>query len=74
MMPGQPKPRGITDDIRQKRAKGLMNEDLKAKNRLSHHNESVKTLYKEYLGEAGSHRAHELLHTHYVGRDKYNKK
>ena len=74
MMPGQPKPRGITDDIRKKRAKGLMNEDLKAKNRLSHHNESVKTLYKEYLGEAGSHRAHELLHTHYVGRDKYNKK
>ena len=74
MMPGQPKPRGITDDIRQKRAKGLMNEDLKAKNRLSHHNESVKTLYKEYLGEAGSHRAHELLHTHYVARDKYNKK
>ena len=74
MMPGQPKPRGITDDIRKKRAKGLMNEDLKAKNRLSHHNESIKTLYKEYLGEAGSHRAHELLHTHYVARDKYNKK
>lgn len=73
MMPGQPKPRGITDDIRKKRAKGLMNEDLKAKNRLSHHNESVKTLYKEYLGEAGGHKAHELLHTHYVPRSKYGK-
>ncbi|MBR6663699.1 MAG: [Alphaproteobacteria bacterium] len=73
MLPGQPKPRGITDDIRKKRAKGLMNEDLKAANRLSHHNESVKTLYKEYLGEAGGHRAHELLHTTYVARPKYKK-
>ena len=73
MLPGQPKPRGITDDIRKKRAKGLMNEDLKAANRLSHHNESVKALYKEYLGEAGGHRAHELLHTEYVARPKYKK-
>ena len=73
MMPGQSKPRGITDEIRKKRAKGLMNEDLKAKNRLSHHNESVRTLYKEYLGEAGGHRAHELLHTHYAVRNKYGK-
>jgi len=73
MLPGQPKPRGITDDIRKKRAKGLMNEDLKAANRLSHHNESVKTLYKEYLGKAGGEKAHHLLHTHYVARNKYGK-
>ena len=73
MMPGQPKPRGITDDIRQKRAKGLLNEDLQAKNRLSHKNEAVKTLYDEYLGKAGSHKAHELLHTHYVPRSLYKK-
>lgn len=73
MMPGQPKPRGITDDIRKKRAQGLMTEDLQAKNRLSHHNESVKTLYKEYLGEAGSHKAHSLLHTHYISRTTYKK-
>lgn len=73
MMAGQPKPRGITDDIRKKRADGLMKEDLEAKNRLSHHNESIKTLYKEYLGEPASHRAHELLHTHYVARSPYGK-
>ncbi len=73
MMPGQPKPRGITDDIRQKRAKGLLDEDLQAKNRLSHKNEAVKTLYDEYLGKAGSHKAHELLHTHYVPRSLYKK-
>ena len=71
MMPGQPKPRGITDDIRAKRAKGLLDEDLQAKNRRSHHNESVKTLYKEYLGKTGSGKAHELLHTHYTPRPVY---
>lgn len=73
MMPGQPKPRGITDDIRRKRSAGLMNEDLHAQNRLSHHNESVKTLYKEYLGEAGGEKAHHLLHTHYMSRAPYKK-
>lgn len=73
MMPGQPKPRGITDDIRRKRSAGLMNEDLHAANRLSHHNESVKTLYKEYLGEAGGDKAHHLLHTHYYPRTPYKK-
>lgn len=74
MMPGQPKPRGITDNIRRKRAAGLMDEDLHAKNRLSHHNESIKALYKEYLGEAGGEKAHKLLHTHYVARPQYNHK
>lgn len=73
MMPGQPKPRGITDEIRKKRAKGLLNEDLNAKNRRSHHNESIKTLYKEYLGEPNGEKAHHLLHTHYVPRTSYNK-
>jgi len=73
MLPGQPKPRGITDEIRKLRSAGLMNEDLEAKNRVSHKNKSVKALYKEYLGKAGGHKAHELLHTHYVARDKYKK-
>ncbi len=73
MMPGQPKPRGITDDIRKKRAQGLLNEDLNAKNRHSHKNKAIKTLYKEYLGEAGSQKAHELLHTHYKERNLYKK-
>ena len=72
MLPSQPKPRGITDIIRAKRAKGLMDEDLNAKNRLSHHNEEVKTLYKEYLGEAGGEKAHKLLHNHYEARKAYN--
>lgn len=74
MMAGQPKPRGITDEIRAKRSQGLMDEDLQAKNRLSHHNESVKILYEEYLGKPGSGKAHAYLHTHYVERDIYGKR
>ena len=73
MMPGQPKPRGITDDIRRKRAQGLLNEDLQAKERRSHHNQSIKTLYAEYLGTPGEGNAHKLLHTHYVVRPKYQR-
>lgn len=73
MLPGQPKPRGITDEIRASRAKGLFNEDLQAKNRLSHHNESIKTLYAEYIGEPNGEKAHKLLHTHYVERPAYKR-
>lgn len=72
-MPGQPKPRGITDEIRIKRAKGLLDEDLHARNRLSHHNEAVKALYSEYLGKPGSGKSHEYLHTHYTARPMYNR-
>ncbi|MBO5020644.1 MAG: iron hydrogenase small subunit, partial [Clostridia bacterium] len=38
--------------------------------RLSHENEDIKTIYKEYFGEPGSHKAHEYLHTSYVARPK----
>ncbi|HOR46938.1 MAG TPA: iron hydrogenase small subunit, partial [Caldisericia bacterium] len=37
--------------------------------RTSHANKSVKRLYDEFLGEPNSHKAHELLHTHYHKRD-----
>ena len=73
MLPGQPKPRGITDDIRRKRAKGLFDEDLRSKNRLSHHNQSIKTLYEEYIGEPNGEKAHHLLHTHYMPRPAYKR-
>lgn len=65
------KPNGITDTIRQKRARGLLNEDLQANNRLSHHNEEVKTLYSEYIGKPGGEKAHHLLHTGYTARKMY---
>ena len=39
----------------------------------SHENPSIQTLYKDFLGEPNSHKAHELLHTHYTAWPKYTK-
>ncbi|MBR5252772.1 MAG: [Clostridia bacterium] len=38
--------------------------------RKSHENPIIKKVYEEFLGEPNSHKAHELLHTHYVKRGK----
>ncbi|MCQ2740920.1 MAG: [FeFe] hydrogenase, group A [Alphaproteobacteria bacterium] len=73
MMHGLPKPWGITNEIRRERSKGLNNEDAAAKNRLSHHNESIKQMYKDYFGEPGGEKAHHLLHTAYKERPLYKK-
>ncbi len=54
----------------QKRMKALYQIDSKMKLRRSHENESVRILYKEFLGEPNSHKAHEILHTEYF--DKKN--
>ena len=59
-------------DIRAKRAECLYTIDEKSTIRKSHENPVVKAIYKEYLEKPGSHKAHELLHTHYVKREKYN--
>ena len=56
------------NDIRAIRAKALYDLDSANPVRKSHENESIKTLYKEYFGEPGSHKAHEVLHTTYVKR------
>ncbi|MBU0662643.1 MAG: [FeFe] hydrogenase, group A [Candidatus Diapherotrites archaeon] len=53
------------------RMKGIYLADKNAKLRVSHENPSVKALYSEFLEKPGSKKAHELLHTHYVKRDKY---
>ena len=53
------------------RAKALYDEDAGKARRKSQDNEELKVLYKEYLGEPGSHKAHHLLHTTYTARDKY---
>lgn len=55
-------------DLRSRRAKALYDEDKNAKIRKSHENEGVQRLYKEFFGEPGSHKAHEILHTSYVDR------
>ncbi len=58
-------------DIRGKRASALYTIDEKSTIRKSHENPVLQKVYEEYLGEPGGHRAHELLHTSYVEREKY---
>ncbi len=68
-----PRPRGINDEIRMRRAKGLMGEDKDAKLRRSHQNPSISKLYDDYLDAPLSKKSHELLHTHYVARSTYKR-
>ena len=66
---GQPYIRGDVDVLK-KRAAGLYNEDRGKTKRKSHENEAVLKLYEEFLGEPYGEKAHELLHTHYIKREK----
>ena len=63
-----------TIDVRKKRADAMYDIDEKSVIRKSHQNPVIKKIYEEYLGEPGGHKAHELLHTHYQQREKYNLK
>nr|WP_122013287.1 NADH-dependent [FeFe] hydrogenase, group A6 [Maliibacterium massiliense] len=58
-------------DVRKERAKALYAEDADMPLRKSHENPSIQKLYKEFLEEPNSHKAHELLHTHYTARKKF---
>lgn len=61
----------LRTDPRVERAKALYKADVGMKKRKSHENPGIQRLYKEFLGEQGSKRAHYLLHTHYTPRPKY---
>lgn len=58
-------------DIRALRASVLYGIDKDSKLRKSHENEFVKKIYADYFEKPGSHKAHEILHTSYVKRNKY---
>ncbi len=58
-------------DLKARRAEALYTADRNNAVRKSHENEAIKTLYTEYLGKPGSHKAHDILHTTYVARKKY---
>ncbi len=58
-------------DVKAERAKALYSEDERLTIRKSHENPDIKKLYDEFLGKPGSHKSHELLHTHYTARPKY---
>ena len=63
----------ILDTFKAKRAAALYQEDEGKALRCSHKNPQIAKLYEEYLGEPNSHKAHELLHTHYAAREKFSK-
>ena len=64
----------IVDTYKEKRAKALYSEDEKQTLRQSHNNPQIKELYDKFLGEPNSHKAHELLHTTYAGRERFPEK
>jgi len=64
---GGGQPIASQDDV-SKRMQTLYKIDRTEQLRVSHQNEEVQRLYREYLGEPNSHKAHELLHTHYAPR------
>ncbi|MCX7655322.1 MAG: NADH-dependent [FeFe] hydrogenase, group A6 [Treponemataceae bacterium] len=70
---GGGQPYGCTDEVRAKRIAGIYHDDEKSTYRCSHQNPYIKQVYEEFLGEPNSHKAHKLLHTHYVARPLYLK-
>ena len=64
---GQPFKRGDMTLI-EDRMRGIYLEDRNCKHRKSHDNPEIQKLYQEFLGEPGSHKAHELLHTKYFNK------
>jgi len=59
-----------TEEVCRLRAQGLYKIDENMTYRKSHKNPEIKALYDEYLGEPNGEKAHHLLHTHYVKREK----
>lgn len=57
-----------TVDLKAKRAAVLYNADSDMELRRSHENPCCIKLYEDFLEKPGSHKAHEILHTHYVKR------
>ncbi len=66
---GGGQPRSCDDStIKGHRAEGLYKEDRELPVRKSHMNPSLQKLYSEFLEHPGSHKSHELLHTHYTNK------
>ena len=61
-------------DLRTERAKAIYDEDVSLPIRKSHESPVIKKMYDEYFEKPGSHKAHKILHTHYVVRENYPEK
>ncbi len=66
---GQPYPKGqyhiLDPALLAKRAEAIYSIDKAKTLRRSHENPAVLEIYKNFLGEIGGPKAHELLHTFY---------
>ncbi len=72
---GQPtQPASIRNnlDLKKLRAKALYTQDENMPMRKSHDNPVLKEIYDSYLEKPGSHKAHELLHTHYTKKSRFS--
>ncbi|OPZ72367.1 MAG: NADP-reducing hydrogenase subunit HndC [Firmicutes bacterium ADurb.Bin456] len=58
-------------EVRLKRIDAVYTEDERMTLRKSHDNPAVNELYKEFLEKPLGHKSHELLHTHYTKRNRY---
>jgi NADH-quinone oxidoreductase subunit G/NADP-reducing hydrogenase subunit HndD len=67
---GQPRPN--TRAVREARMRGIYAVDAGKPQRKSHDNPFIRQLYAEFLGEPLGHRSHELLHTDYTPRGRFN--
>ena len=68
---GGGQPYGTDDTVREERIKGLYSDDERSAKRCSHQNEEIKSLYKDFLKEPLSEKAHHLLHTEYKAYPLY---
>ena len=58
-------------DLKGLRAAALYAQDADMPYRRSHENPIVQTVYQDFLGEPGGHKAHDLLHCTYIKQQKY---
>jgi NADH-quinone oxidoreductase subunit G/NADP-reducing hydrogenase subunit HndD len=66
---GGGQPAGVDRDaVRQRRA-ALYGADSAETLRTAHANPAIQALYRDFLGEPLGEKSHELLHTHYRGRE-----
>jgi NADP-reducing hydrogenase subunit HndD len=66
---GGGQPIGSNADDVKSRMQALYSIDAHEPVRVSHHNQAIKRLYTEFLGEPLGEKSHQLLHTHYAQRE-----
>jgi len=67
---GAGQPVSINPTVRQKRTKGIYENDRMLELHKSQENPYVKDLYGTFLGDVGGSKAHQLLHTGYRNRKR----